>query len=66
LDPSWLNSTGTLAKDGLEPSDIVYLYKYVQSKTNIVALDIVELNPKLGDLNKSIQTIKYIIEKTLI
>jgi arginase len=66
LDPSYLNSTGTLASDGLKPSDIVYLYKYVQSKTNIVALDIVELNPCLGDLELSKCTLREILEDILV
>jgi arginase len=66
LDPSYLNSTGTLAKEGLKPSDIVDLYKYVQSKTNIVALDIVELNPELGDLELSKCTLQKILEDILV
>ena len=65
LDPSYLNSTGTLAQGGLKPSDVVDLYKYIQSKTNIVALDIVELNPELGDLELSKQTLQKILENIL-
>ena len=66
LDPSCLNSTGTLAPGGLYPSDISKLYKYIQSKTNIVALDIVELNPELGNLELSKQTLQGILEDILV
>ena len=66
LDPSYLNSTGTLAQDGLKPSDVVDLYKYIQSKTNIVALDIVELNPELGDLELSKSTLREILKGILV
>jgi len=66
LDPSYLNSTGTLAPGGLKPSDVIDLYRYIKSKTNIVALDIVELNPELGDLDLSKSTLRKILEDILV
>jgi arginase len=66
LDPSYLNSTGTLAPGGLKPSDVIGLYRYIKSKTNIVALDIVELNPELGDLDLSKSTLRKILEDILV
>jgi arginase len=66
LDPLDLNSTGTTAKGGLKPSDIIGLYKHIKSKTNIVGLDIVELNPDLGDLELSKQTLQTILKDVLV
>jgi arginase len=65
LDPVYLDSTGTIASDGLSPRSVVELYNYVKEKTQIVALDVVELNPELGDLSKSIYTLEYILSNIL-
>jgi arginase len=63
LDPIYLNSTGTLAPNGITPDNYINLYNYVKPK--LVALDIVELNPELVNLNKSIETMDYIIKNTI-
>jgi len=63
LDPTYLDSTGTLAPNGITPDDYINLYNYVKPK--LVALDIVEFNPELGNLNKSTETLDYIIKNTI-
>ena len=65
LDPMYLDSTGTTASDGLNPKQIIELYNYIKIRSHIVALDIVELNPELGDLDKSTYTLKYILSEIL-
>ena len=62
LDPYYISSTGTLADNGLYPTEIIILYKYLQEISNIVALDIVELNPELGDINKTMDTINFLLK----
>jgi arginase len=63
LDPIYLDSTGTIAPNGITPDDYINLYNYVKPK--LVGLDIVEFNPELGNLNKSIETMDYIIKNTI-
>ncbi len=61
LDSKYLDSTGypSINKNRLKPDDII---KIINSfKTNLIGLDIMEFNPYLGDKNKSLDIIKYII-----
>ena len=51
LDPTILDSTGCLAPNGLIPSDIYTIVNYLKGK--LIAMDIVEYNPLLGDRAKS-------------
>jgi arginase len=60
LDPKYLDSTGTIADGGLCPDDIIMLFNFIGNR--VIALDIVEYNPLLGDDKKSLETMKYIIE----
>lgn len=60
LDPSYLDSTGTLAENGATPAEIKTIFDIAQKKNNFVHLDIVEINPLLGDWDKSIQTLDLI------
>jgi arginase len=60
LEPCDLNSTGTMADDGLSFSDVKKIINASLDKDNLVALDVVEFNPKLGDVNKSLETMKKI------
>jgi len=60
LDPSELNSTGTIAENGLKYLDVKNIINHSVKKDNLIALDIVEFNPKLGDVKKSLETIKKI------
>ena len=63
LDPKYIDSTGTMAPGGITPDDYIELYNSI--KTNLVGLDIVEFNPELGNFNKSIKTLDYIIKNTI-
>jgi len=60
LDPESMSSTGTTAVNGLTPNDVIECVNYV--KDRLIAFDIVEYNPMLGDNEESIQTIRNIIE----
>jgi arginase len=60
LDPKYLDSTGTTADGGLCPDDIIELFNFVGKR--VIALDIVEYNPLLGDDKKSLATMRHIIQ----
>jgi arginase len=60
LDPIFLDSTGTLAENGATPAEIKTIFDIAQKKDSFVHLDIVEINPLLGDWDKSIQTLDLI------
>lgn len=59
IDPFFLDSTGCLAGGGLTPTDVHHLLAMVLPHS--IAFDIVEFNPSLGDLDKSISTMREII-----
>ncbi len=61
MDPIFMDSTGTIASGGISPTELINIYKYCEKKSNLVAFDMVELNPLLGTLSKSIHTMEYII-----
>ena len=61
LDDKYLNSTGTIATNGITPEDVIECFNIVGTKLR--AFDITEFNPELGDLDKSLNTIKNIIYK---
>lgn len=63
VDPKLISSTGTPVKDGLNDKQIEELFKFL-FRYNVNTMDIVELNPKLGDINKSLDSLK-IIKKIL-
>ena len=60
LEPNDLNSTGTTADDGLNYLDVKNIINSSLIKDNLIGLDVVEFNPELGDVNKSLNTIKKI------
>lgn len=62
LDPSYLDSTGTIASDGLTPHDITSLFNFCPSD-KVIAVDIVEFNPSLGNLEKSESVLSEILFK---
>ena len=61
LDPNVLDSTGTTSPNGMNPNDVVEIIRYFKDKT--VAYDITEFNPELGNLDKSLETIKPILNE---
>lgn len=60
LEPNDLNSTGTIANDGLSLLDVKNIISAGLAKDNLVALDVVEFNPSLGDVKKSLDTMEKI------
>ena len=51
LDSYYISSMQILADNGLYPIEIIILYKYL-----------VELNPELGDINKTMDTINFLLK----
>lgn len=62
LDPTYLDSTGTIAPNGLLPIDVRNIIIEALNYDKLIGLDVVEFNHELGNLNKSINTIKKIFE----
>jgi len=60
LDPSFLDSTGTIAPSGVSPLDVRRIIMAAIEEKKLVGLDLVEFNPDLGDKEKSLETIKQI------
>ncbi len=60
LDPQYLDSTGTIANDGLSPDDIRIIINTALSTEKLIALDIMEFNPDLGNIVKSRDTLETI------
>ena len=60
IDPLYLDSTGCLASNGLHPNDIKYIINYAIECNKLSHLDIMEFNPHLGNVDKSIDCIKQI------
>lgn len=63
LDQSFIDSTGTVAQGGITPDEVIECFKICKDK--IKAFDITEFNPLLGDYNKSMDTMKYIINNIM-
>ena len=63
LDKSFVSSTGTVAENGITPDEVIECFKICKDK--IKAFDITEFNPLLGDYNKSMNNMKYIIDNII-
>jgi len=63
LDPKIFDSTGCLADDGLTLDDINGVMDCVKSQ--LIALDIVEFNPKLGNRQKSVDILREFLVKNV-
>lgn len=60
LDPKYMNSTGTMAEKGLVPIDVKTIINYSFNLNKLIHLDVMEFNPLLGDVDKSVETLKEI------
>lgn len=60
LDPSYVDSTGCLAPNGLSPLNVKSVIDYAINSNKLIHLDIMEFNPKLGNPDKSIEALKTI------
>ena len=62
LDPYLLNSTSFTSTCGLDIHDVSSIItKSIETK-KLIGLDIVEFNPNIGNLNKSVEVLKNIFE----
>jgi arginase len=64
LDPTLLDSTGTVSDDGLHPEQVVQIVDFFKKRT--VAYDVTEFNPELGDSTKSFNTVQNILSNMLM
>jgi len=62
LDPSYMDSTGVMAANGLTPKDVKYIIDYAYDSEKLIHLDLMEFNPLLGNAEKSIESLKYIFQ----
>lgn len=62
LDVNYLDSTGTTASNGLSYKHVRKIIKGCINLKKLIGLDIVELNPELGDINKSLETLELLFK----
>lgn len=60
IEPQELDSTGTMASDGLSYLDVKNIINASMVLDKLIGLDVVEFNPKIGNLSKSLATIEKI------
>jgi len=60
LDPKFMNSTGTIASNGLKDNDVRKIIGVALDMNRLVGLDVVEFNPELGDMEMSLNSLKKI------
>jgi arginase len=60
LDPTYLDSTGCYAPNGLNPNDVKYIIQYAYDLGKMCHLDLMEFNPYIGNWLKSIECLKTI------
>jgi arginase len=62
LDPEYCNSTGTLAEGGLIPEEVGIIIKWCMENRLLRSIDVVEINPVIGDEGLLERTMKQMIE----
>ena len=66
VDPKECPSTGTTAADGISIAHVVKLINRIKKTGNLVAMDIVEFNPLIGDdkdVEKTVQSIMKVMRE---
>jgi arginase len=58
IDPLYIDATGTKVDNGININDVNNIMHYGIENCNLIHLDITELNPMIGDINKSIDNLK--------
>jgi arginase len=67
LDPSIASATGTPVSSGLTLDEITELFDlFKKYKHNVVCLDVVELNPELGNIDVTMNTLRHILKDFVI
>lgn len=65
IDPKFFPTTGTPVDNGITLQDGKYIIEHLCQKTNLLGMDIVEINPLLGtkqELNTTLNSIRSLIE----
>lgn len=57
IDPSYIDATGTKVDSGITCENVNDIMNYAMNECNLVHLDITELNPMIGDINKSLDAL---------
>jgi len=60
IDPVQIDSTGTPVEQGIYAQDVVQIMKFAGDR--IVAIDVAEFNPQLGNLENSAQSVNDIFD----
>jgi len=50
LDPKYMKSTGTPVDNGISLDKLEQILKWIKSEGNVTSIDIVEFNPKIGNI----------------
>jgi len=59
FDPYYVQSTGTVVENGLNPFEIYTILKYICQNNPISSCDFVEFNPLLSDQKNMVKTLLY-------
>ena len=60
LEPDFLDSTGCYAPEGLSPDDVKFVFNYAKTLGKLIHIDLMEFNPHMGNLDKSLECIRKI------
>lgn len=60
LDPDYVSSTGTRVENGLTPKEVREIISEALIQDNLVSLDVVEFNPRLGNPVDSMKSVKEV------
>ena len=63
LDPSVASATGIHVEDGLSTSEARAFTKLLQAEAQVIAVDLVELNPTVGDLEHTLHHVETILRE---
>lgn len=61
IDSTFIDSVNSSYGVNLKPFDIIYFVDYIKKNYNVISLDIVEFNPLVGNLDKSINNLVEIL-----
>lgn len=60
MDPTFVSSTGCYCEDGLAPEAVIAVLRAV--KANLLAMDLTEFNPSMGNEERSLQTVLDVMD----
>lgn len=65
LDPLYMSSTGTPVSNGISPEKLFNLINWIDSNSDVVAVDLVEYNPDCSISGQQFNTDQYIMREIL-